>query len=326
MEFLHNDYLINFNSNIDDFRINIYNKLNNKKYELIESQLVFKYRDIGVDIFLIITDCLANTEDNYFALDDNNKYITLKLIHGKFIKLSLIIPNVLCEYKDATILDLKTEIEKMKITIKQLTNTIEKISTKIDIGDNVKIPKKINSLVICSFIDSSLYNYQTQIPLSIRSYGGANNSYSNYSFFKQGQYTGRKNMDEKNSFYITPSPNEFYKNSQTPFLCFKEEIDCDLIKDMELDNLGLYNIKIKNINKLTNVKNLYLNNVEFLDGNTFSNKLILNELGINNCKTISSKMLSVIIEMSQANSLKKIYVKDSNVKKTDLPTKIEIIE
>lgn len=97
MEILHDDkYLINYLSNIDDFRINIYNQLNNKKYELINSELVSKYKDIGIDLFEIIT---KSFEEEEYDLVDNDNLIILKL-HYNIIKLSLNIPNILCEYKD----------------------------------------------------------------------------------------------------------------------------------------------------------------------------------------------------------------------------------
>ena len=418
MEILYNNYLINYNSNINDFRINIYNKLNNKKYELIELALVSKYKEIGIDLIKIITNCLQNiskttknisidenetikyefnedetienefsenetnedefsenetnkdkTNDNIsnkddfvqikttnetkFDLIDNDKFIITKFDYKQTVIFQLMIPNILCEYKDASILDLKTDLLQFNKIIKnheekihdlqllnkiiknhkeeildlqlkneELTNKLTKSLTKIDLGNHVRIPKEIKHLVICNIIMDT--NYPTQIPLSINCYAYHNNSYhlSVSQIFPKHYYGRKKNFSLQ---YLQPSPNEFYQNPETPFICFKDEIDCEMLKDIKLTKLGLYNIKIKNISKLTKIAKLYLTNVEFLDDEVFSNKLEIQELGLENCNNISNIMLEMIKKIHKSNTLKKIYIKDSNIKKTDLPTSLEII-
>jgi hypothetical protein len=359
MEFLHHNYLINYSSNISDFRINIYNQLNNKKYELIETELVKKYKEIGINIFDIITSCFdENNEDTSFETDDKDISITLKIIYGDLIKLSLNIPNILCEYKEATILDLQTKIiklqhnmyekiiklqyemnenmKKMTSEHKLLKTHLELLSTELDIGDYVKVPKNIDSLIICKSIGTVTYNlqhttyvvnhlsfYSNKLPINIKCIEHNNHNY-NYGIGSvcnpSHPYHGFKSNNNNYSLGAF-SPNEFYQNKETPFICFKDTIDCELISNLELVNLGLFNIKIKNIHKLSKIKNLYLTNVEFIDDNVF-NKLQLNELGIKQCKTISSKMLESINNMKPTN----IYTFESNIKKTDLTSKINVIE
>lgn len=338
MEFMYNNYLINYTSNIDDFRINVYNQLNNKKYELIESELVKKYKDIGIDVFGIITESFANTteiNDNTFKLVDHDTYITITFIHGKLIKISVIIPNILCEYKDASILDLKTKIIKLEETIQILKDTnkslqqtnkifeqkIDELSYEVDIGNYVKVPKKVDSLVICEWIGGIEKNYYNEfIPISINNYQNKS-TWSSYGF-PVNKYKGIKNCFHSSSheagLFNDPSPNEFYHPNK-PFLCFTDEIDCEKISELKLTNLGLYNIKISNINKLTNVTNLYLYNVEIIDDNTFYG-LKLKELGIKCCKNISSELLQSIKTIFSLKSLAggKIYILGSNIIKTDL--------
>ena len=343
MEFMYNNYLINYTSNINDFRINVYNQLNNKKYELIESELVKKYKDIGIDVFGIITESFANTteiNDNTFKLVDHDTYITITFIHGKLIKISVIIPNILCEYKDASILDLKTKIIKLEETIQILKDTnkslqqtnkifeqkIDELSYEVDIGNYVKVPKKVDSLVICEKLGGIAKNYYNEfIPISINNY--TSKASAAIIEFPIQNYMGFKNSNPfYDKYFNEPSPNEFYHYDK-PFLCFTDEIDCEKISELKLKNLGLYNIKIRNINKLTNVTNLYLYNVEIIDDNTFYG-LKLKELGIKCCKNISSELLQSIKTISSLKSLAdgKIYILGSNIIKTDLPgfTVIEV--
>jgi len=329
MEFLHENYLINYSSNTDDFRINIYNQLNNKKYELIESILVTKYKEIGIDLFEIITDCFG---DNEFELIDNDNIIVIKINYQEIIKLSLNIPNILCEYKDATILDLKTQIMKQNIIIKNLQDKItildtktKILDTKIDIGDNVKIPRNIKNVVICGHIDSSGYNYQNIFPFTIQLYN-LNLANAGVNYFNSAYY-GYKKPNKNNCHYLKPSANEFYQDIDTPFICFKNTIDFMNIgnKFSNIEKLGLFNIKIKNFQKLAYIKNLYLNNVEILDvdGCDLTPFINLETLGINNCKNID---LQGIKHLSMKNKLKEIYINNSNIKKEDLPTRLKVLD
>ena len=338
MEIYYNNYLINYLSNINDFRINIYNKNNNKKYELIDDELVLKYKNLGIDIIDIITKCLAyNNTESFFELIDNDNIITLKIYYKDYIKFSLIISNILCEYKEASILDLKTEILQLKTELKKLYLQIENLSTEIDIGNYVKIPIKIKNLVICSFIDNSEFNYEDIFPFKIKYTLFKNNHYSKHHSYFMNKYYGYKmnfknesfNLNSHTYHYDQPSENEFYQNETTPFLCFNEIIDCEMIKDMNLENLGLFNIKIKNLNSLKKVKNLYLNNVEFVEDNfgisTFENLHEMNTLGIMNCKNINSQMLQSIRKLHIEHKLKQIMIKDSNIKSEELSNKMTII-
>ena len=330
MEFLRENYLINYSSNTDDFRINIYNQLNNKKYELIESILVTKYKDIGINLFEIITDCFGDDE---FELIDNDNVIIIKINYQEIIKLSLNIPNILCEYKDATILDLKTQIMKQNVIIKNLQNKITILDTKtkildteIDIGDNVKIPTNIKNVVICGHIDGSNYNYKNIFPFTIPSYNTAPHIQFNGDIYFNSTYYGYKKPEKNNWLYFKPSQNEFYQNKDTPFICFKDTIDFMNIGDKfsNIEKLGLFNIKIKNFNKLAYKKNLYLNNVEILDvdGCDLTSFINLETLGINNCKNID---LEDIKHLSMKNKLKEIYINNSNIKKEDLPSRLQVL-
>jgi hypothetical protein len=153
-------------------------------------------------------------------------------------------------------LDLKTEILQLKTELKKLYLQIENLSTEIDIGNYVKIPIKIKNLVICSFIDNSEFNYEDIFPFKIKYTLFKNNHYSKHHSYFMNKYYGYKmnfknesfNLNSNTYHYDQPSENEFYQNETTPFLCFNEIIDCEMIKDMNLENLGLFNIKIKNLN------------------------------------------------------------------------------
>lgn len=332
MEFLHNNYLIKYISNVDDFRINVYCKINGKKYELIESGLVKKYKDIGMDLFQILTECFSS---NLYTVDDKDSYLIFCFEYMELIKLSVTVPNVLCEYKDASVLDLKSEIESLKLVVsklgnkiyelseknKFLTDLIDELNTEICIGDGVKIPKDIKSAVICEWIGlNPKYEYIDIFKIAIMQSQNATIGYVTKTY-PTNMYYGYKNAC-KNSLdvHFVPSDNEFYKDPTTTFLCFKNMIDCELIKNIKFDKLGLFNIKVKNISRL-NVKGLYLTNVEFLDNDVFPTCLI--ELGLKNCKNISSKMLKSIKIYPK---FFKIHILESNVKKSDLPSDFNIIE
>jgi hypothetical protein len=77
------------------------------------------------------------------------------------------------------------------------------------------------------------------------------------------------------------------------------------------------------------VKNLYLNNVEFVEDNfgisTFENLHEMNTLGIMNCKNINSQMLQSIRKLHIEHKLKQIMIKDSNIKSEELSNKMTII-
>ena len=61
MEIKAENYLINYYANSSDFRIIIYNIITTKKYETIKTSDDYKmYKDIGLDIFEIIKNCLDN--------------------------------------------------------------------------------------------------------------------------------------------------------------------------------------------------------------------------------------------------------------------------
>jgi hypothetical protein len=334
MEFIEKDYLINYISNIDNFTINIYNNLNNKKYELVEFDLVKKYKELGIDLFSIITDCFNKKENTTFNLDDKNNKIIITFTNH-FVKISINIPNILCEYKEASVLDLKTENIKLNQRIKHLETLFSDLEKKynliknIDIGDYVSVPNLVKNLIICNGINRECYG--DIMNMCFKKMNGTFvllNHVSPYSTHKN-LYKGKMQINEYYNgsnleYYLIDSPNEYFINPSTPYLCFKETIDCEYLADIELENLGLYNIKIKNINKLIHVKRLYLYNVEFLDDSILNTDIEINELGIKGCMSLTRGFLDSII--LQRKKLQKIYINGSNVKKTELPTNITIIE
>jgi hypothetical protein len=330
MEIIYEHYLINYLSNIDDFRINVYNTRNSKKYELIESALVTKYKDIGVDLFFILSESLNNQT---FILEDNDKFINLHIQHKDIIKIKLIIGNILCEYKEASILDLKNEIIKMKRQIEELTeekdilvDICKEVQKKRNIGDYVKIPNEIKTLVICKFIMGQPDYYPTIFPIYMHYLSGTTvcNQILNVKYY------GKKFLNNEYSTHALKSPNEYYQCPKTPYLCFKENIDCNLISDMELNKLGLFNINILNINSLTEVSKLYLNNVKFIDESKSEVDVEieltqLEELGVNQC-VLSDLMIKSIIKLCKKGELKKIYIAGSNIKKAQIPSNVTVIE
>ena len=303
--------------------------LNNKKYELVEFDLVKKYKELGIDLFSIITDCFNKKENTTFNLDDKNNKIIITFTNH-FVKISINIPNILCEYKEASVLDLKTENIKLNQRIKHLETLFSDLEKKynliknIDIGDYVSVPNLVKNLIICNGINSGCYTDINNINIKC----SCNKVLCLIPLYGNGIYYGKQKCSTTNwnnaNYEMFDSPNEYFINPSTPYLCFKETIDCEYLADIELENLGLYNIKIKNINKLIHVKRLYLYNVEFLDDSILNTDIEINELGIKGCMSLTRGFLDSII--LQRKKLQKIYINGSNVKKTELPTNITIIE
>ena len=113
MEIKSGNYLIIYCANSFDFRIIIYNNINNKKYETIKTSDDYKiYKDIGLDIFEIIKNCLDN---NTFTINDNNDYLISLLSYKELSKISIICDIIQID---------KEEICELKNTIYELKNIV----------------------------------------------------------------------------------------------------------------------------------------------------------------------------------------------------------
>lgn len=328
MEFLYNHtYLITFFTNVSDFRINVYNQKNNKKYELVEHALVEKYKDVGIDIFEVITECLNS--DSY-ELNDMDTSINIAFEYGSIIKLTIVVPNILCEYKDASLLDLKTENIRMKDEIKELKCTIDDMKRdisylleqvdEINLGDYVKVPKMVKKLVVCkTVVNTCYYDIFGWTDIQYYNYTSSRRTTTNSDIF-HSSYSGFKT-----SQFVKPSKYEFYNDPNTPYLCFKDILDCSKLKDVELDQLGLFNIKLKNFSKINRVKNIYLWDVTFEDDQDYlSEELNLSVLGFRS-GNMSKMMVDSINLKATMGRLERMLIPDTHPSKKDLRLSMMIV-
>ena len=154
MEIKAENYLINYYANSSDFRIIIYSNITTKKYETIKTSDDYKmYKDIGLDIFEIIKNCLDN---NTFTINDSNDYLTLLLTYKESTKISINCDNLRIDKKEIELIGLKNDIHELKNVIKNQNsiilnqNTIlEKLKPyyEVETIDNIKINKKEAELV-----------------------------------------------------------------------------------------------------------------------------------------------------------------------------------
>ena len=122
MEIKAENYLINYYANSSDFRIIIYNIITTKKYETIKTSDDYKmYKDIGLDIFEIIKNCLDN---NTFTINDSNDYLTLLLTYKESTKISINCDNLRIDKKEIELIDLKNDIHELKNVIKNQNSII----------------------------------------------------------------------------------------------------------------------------------------------------------------------------------------------------------
>lgn len=355
-------YSINFMANELDFRINVYNKKNSKKYELIEHELVKKYESIGVDIIPIIVDCLTNSK---YEFVDNDKHITFLFKRDEHFKLTIRVPNILCEYKEASLLDLKLENELLKKKIDELLCRIEKLEcdfedkiTEITLDNNVKVPKGVKKLVVCGntlncnkyvdvFADALMIrNFNRDVFFSLWNCSAGPNRHAATTaeiaalkskpidfLYGNFSYSGCSNA----SWGWCPTIFEHYVSPEQYYLCFNKVIDCEKIKDLHIDQLGLFNITIKNLNKLKHVKELYLFNVIIEEDDYLHDDIQLDILGLRSCHdtinicdhikpehvkydcwSLPEKIMESINDKCMKKEIRKILINDENPMKHKL--------
>lgn len=352
MEFVHGEhYLINYYTNVLDFRINIYNKLNNKKYEIIESELVTKYKEIGIDIFEIIKYCF---DEEDYELDDKHTFILIKFNYKNFIKFNLHCGNLLCEPKELSILELKTENLKMKDTVKELRTKINNMEERIDKMKEkeyikileYKVHKDTTKLYLCDYIhhnNINRYGLSTSILPPVTTYHNCNtigirSSFGNYNGFARSVISIQHDSCH-DSCPIIPSPNESYYNPNDPEN-FADHARLIFIKNTDnvrglnilsnVKEIGFFNITINADTKmavlLSTIKKLYMDNVKienFGAKRFFSSMDKLEELGVVNCKFITDDH---VCYLNKLPLLKKVFIQYSGiVNKSLFRAGIEII-
>jgi len=311
MEFVHGRYLIKYHSNLTDFRIYIFNRLNSKKYGLTDVDTVAKYKDVGIDINECITQCFT---ESTFELSDKDTYIVLSFSCMSIVKFQLICKNILCESKEASVLELEMKIMDQDKEIVLLKSMIDEL--KSHSGDYYeccgnKIHEDTEELYFYSKIDGAIvtkYKLDLKPPYVMHSHhNGSSTRYTQvYHFSVVDSYDGTANSvpyDGKNC--LKPSPHEIYdtKEGRQKRLIFEPEVDLSHIPPiLNLTKLGLFNVKL-NITKLptslTYLTHLYLHNVTLecaIDMfTTFLASLInLKELSVVGCKFVTDHTITYI--------------------------------
>ena len=269
MEIKAENYLINYYANSSDFRIIIYNIITTKKYETIKTSDDYKmYKDIGLDIFEIIKNCLDN---NTFTINDSNDYLTLLLTYKELIKISINCDNLRIDKKEIELFDLKNDIHELKNIIKNQNSILEKLKPYYEVVsiDNNTFHKDIQEIHINKLgqtyekdywngIDSSKIN----IPVIYWNNGINMISKENINILLiQSNYVNNiVNTIDKYTIIKTPQFRNYHKYPEIPKIYFSDTIKIKELSD-NLQNLNFigfsyFDITHDDIQNLLNLKKL----------------------------------------------------------------------
>lgn len=319
METVHENYLIKYYSNVSDIRINIYNRLNGKKYGLTDVDMVGKYKELGIDINECIMQCLTEKK---FELCDKDSYITLSFNYLDVVKFQVICKNILCESKEASVLELEMKIKEQDEIIEILESRISDLENGkyldyYEYCDN-KIHKMTRELYFCEFItdgENVFYVLDLSKPCFYR---GNNRITTGFNVAPNGNlYRGF----HKIQYATQPSLNEIYDSNagRQKRLIFESEVDISLIPSgIRLEKLGLFNIKLDvslKYEPIRHIKCLYLHNVTLICTIDKFEKFLsslsnLEELSVRGCKFITDSTIKCINGLSK---LTKIWFAESGI-------------
>jgi hypothetical protein len=271
MEIKAENYLINYYANSSDFRIIIYNNITTKKYETIKTPDDYKmYKDIGLDIFEIIKNCLDN---NTFTINDSNDYLTLLLTYKELIKISINCDNLRIDKKEIELFDLKNDIHELKNIIKNQNTILEKLKPYYEVVsiDNNTFHKDIQEIHVNKLtqtyekdywdgIDSSKLLipviYNSAYPKCIFSYKV---NIINENVYSNNQTT----FTSSGVHYImlkTPQFRKYHKYPEIPKIYFSDTIKIkeltDNLHNLNFIGLSYFDISHDDIENLLNLKKL----------------------------------------------------------------------
>lgn len=329
METVFENYLIKYYSNVGDIRINIYNRLNGKKYGLTDVDTVEKYKGLGIDINECITQCLTKEK---FELHDKNSYITLSFSYLDVIKFQLICKNILCEARETSVLELEMKIKEQDELIEILKSRIRDLEVRTsDLEDRDyayysdhyeynehKIYIGAEELYFCEFMKDNvniIYGLKLDAPCFYYGQNTINKSFditpdgNTYQGFVRSQYVTKQ------------SQNEIYdsKEGRIKRLIFESKVDLSLIpSEIVLSKLGCFNIKLDISDKIEHLKSLecvYLENVTLVCTIDKFEKFLLSltkleELSVKNCKFVTDHTIKCINSLPE---LKKIWCTESGI-------------
>ena len=295
MEIKADNYLINYYANLSDFKIIIYNNINNKKYETVKTSDDYKiYKDIGLDIFEIIKNCLDN---NTFTINDNNDYLTLELSYKELTKISINCDIIRIDKKEIELIDLKKDIYELKNIIQNQNIILENLKkdndklknivkyhnnslTKLVTIDNTIFHKDIQEIHINKLTKTykseywyKYYNFKLNIPCilldeSIKDRNKAKNYILINITRVQSEYTNTTkefSIDTeltKPQYYIfkTPQFRQYHKYPEIPKIYFSDTIKIkeltDNLQNLDVIGISYFDISHDDIINLLNLKNL----------------------------------------------------------------------
>ena len=273
MEIKAENYLINYYANSSDFRIIIYNIITTKKYETIKTSDDYKmYKDIGLDIFEIIKNCLDN---NTFTINDSNDYLTLLLSYKELIKISINCDNLRIDKKEIELFDLKNDIHELKNIIKNQNSILEKLKPYYEVVsiDNNTFHKDIQEIHVNKLtltyekdywngIDSSKLLILQTIYFSNNSVLHSNNKWNIRTYDEA--YSKNKvyfNLGPINYCMLkTPQFRKYHKYPEILKIYFSDTIKIkeltDNLQNLNLIGFSYFNISHDNIDNLLNLKKL----------------------------------------------------------------------
>ena len=242
MEIKAENYLINYYANSSDFRIIIYNNITTKKYETIKTSDDYKmYKDIGLDIFEIIKNCLDN---NTFTINDSNDYLTLLLTYKESTKISINCDNLRIDKKEIELIGLKNDIHELKnimhkqnTIIKNQNTILEKLKPyyEVETIDNIKINKKEAELVQLKKDTNGTVKLVREIITQVKYYNDTLTKlkpYYDYELVTIDNNTFHKDIQEIHVNKLTKTYNKDYWNYYTGT---KIKIPCILLDNFSLE-------------------------------------------------------------------------------------------
>ncbi len=281
MEIKVDNYLINYYANSSDFRIIIYNDINNKKYETIKISDDYKmYKDIGLDIFEIIKNCLDN---NTLKIIDNNDYLILELHFKELIKLSINCDNIRINKKEIEIFELKNEINELKNIIKNQNKFLDKLKiyTELITIDNTVFNKNIEQIHLNKIGNTFNTKYwigldSSKLLMPVISGGGTSGLCYKNEYVQNIEYNNT--IKQYNNGFMpsiiikTPDFEKYNKYPEIPKIYFSNSLSIKELAEnlLNLNFIGFCNYYITS-DDITNLLNLKkLNKVKFYNC-TFNN-------------------------------------------------------
>jgi hypothetical protein len=322
MELLKDSYMINYIANASDFKINVFNQINSKRYEVTKTIDDYKiYDDIDIDIFKAITQSFC---DGTYEIRDLSHNLIITFSCG-IVKINVDLQNIICAGEDLSILTLKMEIKELKKQLEKrniyIDSMLRQMTKYVNIcGYTVNRYKK--HLVILDKFDNTDGKFPKYFP------GWNNNKYAYHPYGYHAPH---------NKYYLHGGPGvllpQYYGMNSTD----KHDFPIKMITEINQSNL---NIPCTIFTEKIDIEELLLveNNILTLIGVTIINFELLakfqgSELNIINCSTDSSheeiyeclesldniKVLTIISDSSDTFSR-------LNLKFTDLMKSLELFK